>query len=298
MIYVDGRSVYIKTGPKSQTVNICTSENKHGVYESRLRISPPVECIEARLDGLGFKSTKDLVAYVADELRGNLEVTSIEVARGGSAGGPVRKVLLEKSGDRVANWNALALRLLEQSIDQLVLDFVQNPYLHRVEHSIHAELFSLLSQHRIFSAIYAGRGFSTQTVHKEWPEFRPRPEKRNRRGNFDICLLSPSCIERASRPEFQGGHIEPFAAVELGLDYSFKHLTDDCRKLVNSEIENAYAIHLVREDVTDDFDGVERFLAEASPVKTAYARVTGPVAIYKLTSMTSVREVCLSEVLN
>jgi len=38
--------------------------------------------------------------------------------------------------------------LVEHAIDQLVLEFVALPYLHRVEHSLHCELYALLTAGR------------------------------------------------------------------------------------------------------------------------------------------------------
>jgi len=36
--FVDGRAVYLVKGPKSQTVNICTAENRRGSYATRFRL--------------------------------------------------------------------------------------------------------------------------------------------------------------------------------------------------------------------------------------------------------------------
>ena len=76
--------------------------------------------------------------------------------------------------------------------------------------------------------------------------------------------------------DFRRGHIEPFAAVELGLDYVWKHLDDDFRKLENSGIANAYLVHLVRDGVSDEFARVEEFALQNTR-KVAYARVTREV---------------------
>jgi hypothetical protein len=44
--------------------------------------------------------------------------------------------------------------------------------------------------------------------------------------------------------------------------------------------------------VTDDFERIETFLAETS-TKTAYARIMGSSARYKLTTSSSIEEVAL-----
>ena len=39
-------------------------------------------------------------------------------------------------------WLPEARVLVEQAIDRLIQEFVETPYLHRVEHALHARLFS------------------------------------------------------------------------------------------------------------------------------------------------------------
>jgi hypothetical protein len=126
-----------------------------------------------------------------------------------------------------------------------------------------------------------GRWLS-QSVHKEWPEFLARPENRGRRGNFDLAVLAPHLLEACSFVDFRQGRIRPSVAIEIGLDYSLRdHLALDVAKLKNSGIQNSYVIHLVRQDVGDDFEALEQFVT-ACEIKTAYARVTSSRAYYKL----------------
>jgi hypothetical protein len=62
--------------------------------------------------------------------------------KGPDVGGSVAEILDLLSTDKYCPeddpWVAIAKELVEKSIDQLVEDFVETPYLHRVEHSIHA----------------------------------------------------------------------------------------------------------------------------------------------------------------
>ena len=63
---------------------------------------------------------------------------------------------------------------------------------------------------------------------------------------------------------------------------------DDSQKLSNSSIENGYLIHLVRDEVEDDFEAVEEFLLGCPHAKTAYVRINTPMAFCKLISSTSI----------
>jgi hypothetical protein len=52
------------------------------------------------------------------------------------------------------SWEANAKIAVEHSIDQFVLEFIEFPYLHRVEADAHCELFRILTAHKIFSRTY------------------------------------------------------------------------------------------------------------------------------------------------
>ena len=85
--------------------------------------------------------------------------------------------------------------------------------------------------------------------------------------------------------EFIEGKIAPAIAIEIGLDDKWKHLRNDLNKLSDSSVSFGYVIHLVRHNVSDDFDTVEKLILEgATKVKTAYGRLTGDKAFYKLTN--------------
>ena len=78
--------------------------------------------------------------------------------------------------------------------------------------------------------------------------------------------------------------------IEVGLDYKLTHLKADVEKLKNSGIEDSYLVHLVRQDVADDFDAVEQFLLGCG-LRTGYARLTSARAFYKLTNDEKIRSV-------
>jgi len=67
----------------------------------------------------------------------------------------------------------------------------------------------------------------------------------------------------------------------VGLDYDLVHLKNDAIKLNNSGIPDSYLVHLVRQDVVDNFQTVEQFILDCG-VRTGYARLTSSHAFYKL----------------
>jgi hypothetical protein len=292
LIHICGRKVKVQTGSKSQTVNICDEQNIHGRYDCIVRLQPPFISEDVLLRQC-FKSIEDLVRYLEHDYAGQVERTpGNRLLESGITQCECVQALRTPLQSRVANpipsipggsaWEQSAKLAVEKSIDQFILEFIEFPYLHRVEHSVHCELFRILTSHKMFSRTYPMGRWESQTVHKEWPEFLPRPENGSRRGNFDIAILSPDHLRAATFADFRQGRIEPIVAIEVGLDYSLRnHLQPDVAKLKNSGIGNSYLIHLVRQDCDDDFEAVERFVT-ACEIKTAYARVTSSKAFYKL----------------
>src|SRR5205814_380977 len=128
------------------------------------------------------------------------------------------------------DWLSQANLAAETSVNKLVEEFVALPYLHRVEHSMHTRLTSLLSATPTLGHLVPlGDGRTvTQVVQKEYPETLPRPEKGNRRGNFDVVVLSPRLLSGASLSSFLQGRIPGSIVIEMGLDYDFHHLSADC----------------------------------------------------------------------
>jgi hypothetical protein len=146
-----------------------------------------------------------------------------------------------------AGWLQRVTVLVEQAIDQLVLEFVELPFLHRVEHSLHCELYSLLTSNRTLGRPYELVDETPiQLVHKEWPETTPRPGKNGRRGNFDLVVLDPSAVAEATTADYEAGRIAPAVVIEVGLNYGKKHLLADLAKLSNSAPPRAYLVHLAR----------------------------------------------------
>ena len=74
MISICGRKVKVKTGLKSQTVNICSSANIHGEYDYIIRLTPP-SISEETLLGQSFSSIPELVRYLESYHLGVVERT-------------------------------------------------------------------------------------------------------------------------------------------------------------------------------------------------------------------------------
>jgi len=148
-----------------------------------------------------------------------------------------------------ASWLNRVTVLVEQAIDQMVLEFVDLPYLHRVEHSLHCELYALLTANRTLGRPYPlADGTLVQLVHKEWPETTVRPGKTGR-GNFDMVVLHPASVSKATITEFEEGRVAPAVVIEVALNYGEVHLRGDMAKLENSRPPGAYLVHLARNPV-------------------------------------------------
>jgi hypothetical protein len=283
MFEVAGRRIKVATGIRTQTVNICTSAGRWGEYEFIVRMRPPFTT-EAELVSKRFASINQLIAHLRDAYAGEMEVSPglspcASVGAGASVASKPRHI--DISHVPLSSWAERARAATESAINQLVLEFMMHPYHHRVEHSIHCRLFELMAdQSALQLALPFGRKWATQPIHKEWPESSPRPEKGNRRGNFDLVVLSPEIVRDATILEFRRGTIRPSLAIEMGLDYKLGHLQADIQKLKNSGILDSYVIHLVRQDVPDDFESVERCLLEYGS-RSAYVRHMGTRVRYK-----------------
>jgi hypothetical protein len=57
-------------------------------------------------------------------------------------------------------------------VDLLVDDFAEHPYRHRVEHSLHLQLYRALADHRHLDVLAPVGTSSLRAglIHKEWPE--------------------------------------------------------------------------------------------------------------------------------
>lgn len=101
-------------------------------------------------------------------------------------------------------WVAEAVMAVKASITKLIDEFRVQPFIHRVEHSLHIRLVQLLGEWEHLRGWYpiGDSDFKTQLIHKEWPEARPRKKPDltadRRRGSFDLVVLAPSQLRRTA----------------------------------------------------------------------------------------------------
>jgi hypothetical protein len=321
MVWVEGRRVYVNT-QGTQTVKICTPQNIRGQYEKyyRIRRLNALSQQEMELRVQRFSSLVDLEHWLRTDRKAYREPQNeVSAAGGGPAvsisedeevdwedevedledspsreipepevGGAVAEVLDLLSSARYTPdddpWLPKGKDLVEKAIDQLVQEFIHFPYLHRVEHSIHAELFRLMmSAPELAQRVALGNTMAkTQLVHKEWPESVAR--EGNRRGNFDLAVLTPELLKGCpSLSAFREGRLHAPIVIEMGLDYDAEHLAGDAKKMINSKPKHAYLVHLVRELPREPVaEQIVLGIEEKSGIKTAYAWVAGGQCIVKL----------------
>jgi len=313
-VMIAGRWVYVNT-QNTQTVKICTQRNVRGQYEKYYRINPPLVLDQRKMETTisRFTNLADLELWLVNDRKAQREPenevgTSLggiatpppqtaddtgdfthpeETLEGTEVGGAVAEILdllsTEKYSPDDDPWLPLAKNLVEQSIDRLLQEFVECPYLHRVEHSIHVQLISIMLSHQeLAQRVPLGDNLAvTQLVHKEWPESVAR--EGNRRGSFDLAVLSPKLLRGCpSIRVFRGGHLHAPIVIEMGLDYDAEHLAGDAKKLLNSKPKHGYLIHFVRElprePATEQIIlGIEAKFG----IKTAYAWRAGGQTIFK-----------------
>ena len=305
MFTIEGRRICLNT-QNTQTVKVCTPANQRGVYERYYRISEsnairPQEALKLKISH--FNTLAELYEWLTSDMGAVREpqhevleykepITDIVVNGNDEVNGPYKPIVAEILEILEAQpysaeddpWVEKASVLVEQAIDRLVSEFIKLPYLHRVEHSLHVELFGLMQMHGEL-AEYASVGEAdlcqTQLIHKEWPETVAR--NGGRRGNFDIAVLSPQLLKTCPSIEaFRHGHLEAPIVIEVGLDYDVEHLANDAMKLLNSKPKHGYLVHLVRGKTFEP--EAEKIITGVSTkgIKCACASILGQKVTFKL----------------
>lgn len=292
VLQINGCRVYIVTRRISQTVNFCREGNVRSEYEYILRL--PISQKVAADDLVNFQLVEEAITWLVGSRGAVIERSPLLDADCDSFDNDLKSEPPVVATDTEASWIQRARRLTELSIDELVLEFLDMPYLHRVEHSVHTRLCAILGGHPHFDRhVSLGGGLSlTQTIHKEWPETIPRPEKNNRRGNFDIAILSPARISGASTEGFCSGRIIAPIVIEMGLNYDEGHLAGDVEKLLNSKVEFGYVVHLLRDKKEDLL--LEETIHSLDPngtIRVGFASVFGGHKRVKLLSEKEIHEV-------
>ena len=279
---VDGRTVRVVTGQISQTVNVCTTANKLGDYEWIVRLMPGRFVERAEVEK--YPDIEALVNWLETERHGHVErrptdETEVEEPR------PEPRSLDPE--DKI--WVERAMRITEICIDELVREFLELPYLHRVEHSIHTRLHAILSTQPHFARHFplGQDGTVTQAIHKEWPETVSRGN--GRRGNFDLAILPPHLLRTSSPRSFATGRIVPPIVIEMGMNYDEGHLEDDADKLIHSSVQHGYLVHLLREKPPKEtIDCAIETVRQSTTIKVAFARYEGGAKYAKFLNDTEI----------
>lgn len=286
-IEIEGRNIFIVTGRVSQTVNVCDATNRRGNYEYVIRLFQPNFVNEEALENQD--TIEEIVNWLMRKRQGQIE-KSPDDDEVDIQGTPADQPLDSKD----VVWVERAMRITEVCIDELVREFLEIPYLHRVEHSTHTRLYSILSTQPHLSRHFplADGETMTQPIHKEWPEPIPREEKGNRRGNIDLAILPPGRLRNCNLKDFSNGRLVPPIAIEMGLNYGEGHLAADAEKLLNSKIQHGYLVHLVRELPHDPTinQTIEKFQSEKS-IRIAFARYEQGRKYLKLLDDHEIREI-------
>lgn len=236
MADIAGRQVKLSTGRQTQTVNVCFEAcPTMGSYEFKFRIADPAIFLTGEI--LAEYAFDDIAALrhflvrhgAVEEEPGDREVPGVELLK-------VNAEFSEDVEDIIAQ--------LDQHVDNFIEAFLEAPYTHRVEHSIHVDLFNRIAGIEAIAAeqITLSDEHSSPLVHKEWPEPTTIGNS-TRRGSHDLALLPP-CTPTIQ--QFCRGFIRPFAAFELGLNYEQDHFLKDVYTLHYAELPAAYVIHLAR----------------------------------------------------
>ncbi|MGV3723956.1 MAG: hypothetical protein ACO1SX_23935 [Actinomycetota bacterium] len=239
MICIAGHDVYVRTGPKTRTYNVRSLPGSPNRYKHRVQLEvalcgsyPP----DRELVAHDFPTIDAFAAHLINHHQGYVPTIG-------------RSPRLPNCVSVIADpdWMGRAVTAVEQSINRLLDQFLTNWYMHRVEHSIHCELYTMFKETPPLNRIIDFGTFVTQPVHKEWPETCVRPGK-NERGEYDFGILPlPSSGSPAvSEALFCEGWIAPAIAIELGLNYNLKHLASDAAKLEHGGIKRGYLVHLAQ----------------------------------------------------
>src|SRR5437870_845937 len=131
MTTVAGRRVYLVKGKgRSNTVNICDANNRRGEYDWIVRFIEPTPFVAER-DVERFQTVDELV----EDLRkrgGRIEQSPPSEAPDAEPPIPDSALAYNPVKD---SWIQEAKWQVEQALDQLVHEFIEFPYLHRVEQS-------------------------------------------------------------------------------------------------------------------------------------------------------------------
>lgn len=279
VLRVGERTVFLRRGKgTSDTVNVCDADNRVSQYEWKIRVFKPTTVTENDL--ARFTDVPSMIEWLKNQPDVVVEKSDADLSPCVSE----RAIPLssQTAYDATSDpWMQEAKWLVEHTLEQLAHEVMEFPYLHRREHSLHARLFAMLSGQPHFARLFplGNTGAFTQTIHKEWPE--TTAEEGHRRGNFDLAILSPVQLKAARIEDFLAGRLPAPIVIEIGLDYGAAHLAEDEEKLLNSEVQYPYLVHIERERYRDP--RIDRILLKPSGrIRTIYVHLLRGETFYKM----------------
>ena len=258
MIIKCGRKVKIGKGSKTQTVNICTKDNVHGLYDYIIRFRPP-SINEDILNSIRAESVEELVRHLEEQYDGIVEEYSenYEPLNKGSAYKrhvkkkdsipPVVQAFPDqpKKMPKKSSEKSVQIEKVREISQRFSLEFIKNPYLCYTEHGLHARFYmmfynALSAQERYFNW---GKN-KVCTVQKEYPTAGHLG--RSRRQNWDISVIKtpPQSIKKQHSYDY----LRLAAVVEFGLNERKEHLMNDVERICHADanVDQGFIIHLYR----------------------------------------------------
>lgn len=277
--FIGTRKVKLVRGPNTQTVNVYENRDENDIHMDKVRIAgEDLFVTDEFLQAQKFSSADEMISFLITERGGRVEQV---IGETGYTSPKSMHPLI--SVDDL--WTEAIIPEVEKAINRLVDEFVQLPYLHRVEHSLHCQLYGFLVESSLLAGVVNYGEVIARTVQKEWPETLPRRDEKDpdrKRGNFDLAILGPPALDKGNHmtiEDFKDGRIRPAVVIEVGLDYPLKHLAHDVTKLTHSEVRHGYLVHLARprgEPRKDVEEYVERLIGsegQNGAHRIAYAQV-------------------------
>lgn len=212
-------SFKIRTGSRSQTVNRFPKGGPEGDYEAVYRIASVA-------DFFTNETWESMVSQLGNQTPEEIEKQLLAI--GAQFEGPRKAGSKPITIPTDTKWGKAVEANVYEAIEELICRFLRYPQMHRVEHSLHCELYQILIEREVFSGFQNVGKTKTRLVQKEWPEVRPSGES-STRGQYDLSILAPG--GDSSSVDFRFGRIVPAFAIELGLNYGKQHLANDYEKL-------------------------------------------------------------------
>src|SRR4051794_1671277 len=115
---IGDRRVFLRTGPKTRTVNVCDANNRRGDYDWVIRVFAPETVTEAEIAGRA--DIDDLVDWLKDVKHGKVEKSPPP-----DADADLDREPLPQPPDEDTPWIERAFEAVEQAIDRLVHEFLR-----------------------------------------------------------------------------------------------------------------------------------------------------------------------------